>query len=124
MDVLNDEQEFGLLKYMYPDANVDSLLAIAEIAHHTREVSRGDVGKLSTMISTRLSIEAAGLVYDGFSLLEACEIAFFPFFPADGGIDSERTYMKQLVQKWVKDESTDDELFSEADTVKSDETVW
>ena len=36
MDVLNDEQEFGLLKFMFPDVNEEDLKAVAEIAQHTR----------------------------------------------------------------------------------------
>ena len=31
MDVLNDTEEFGLLKFMYPDVNEDDLKAVAEI---------------------------------------------------------------------------------------------
>lgn len=104
MDVLNDEQEFGLLKYMFPGVDEADLKAVAEIAHHTREASRGDIGKLSNMVSTRASVEVAGLLYDGFSLFEAAEIAIFPFFSTDGGVDSERTYMKQLIQKYAKDD--------------------
>ena len=112
MDVLNDEQEFGLLKYMFPEVSDDNLTAIAEIAHHTRTQSMSEAGKITSMISTRASVEMAGLVYDGFSLFEAAEISIFPFFSNDGGVDSERTYVKQLVQKYVKDES-DDTLFNE-----------
>jgi hypothetical protein len=112
MDVLNAEQELGLLKYMFPEVSEEDLNAVAEIAHHTREVSRADVGKLSNMVSTRASVETAGLLYDGFSLFEACEISMFPFFSTDGGADSERTYMKQLVQKYVKDTKVEEQLFS------------
>ena len=57
------------------------------------------------MVSTRASVEMAGLIYDGFSLLESAEISIFPFFSQDGGVDSERTYIKQLVQKYQKDEN-------------------
>lgn len=112
MDVLNDEQEFGLLSFMFPDVNEDDLKAIAEIAHHTRTQSMSDSGKVTSMISTRASVEMAGLVYDGFNLFEAAEISIFPFFSNDGGVDSERTYIKQLVQKYVKDDSGS-ELFTE-----------
>ena len=117
MDVLNDEQEFGLLKYMFPEVDSETLKAIAEIAHHTRTQSMSDSGKLTSMVSTRASVEMAGLVYDGFDLFESAEISIFPFFSNDGGVDSERTYVKQLVQKYVKDESGT-ELFNEQ---KSDE---
>ena len=124
MDVLNDEQEFGLLKYMYPNVNDDDLKAVAEIAHHTREVSKGGDGKLSTMVSTRASVEVAGLLYDGFNLFEAAEIGIFPFFSNDGGADSERTYVKQLVQKYVKDEKADEKLFTEPTEEDSETIVW
>jgi MoxR-like ATPase len=119
MDVLNDEQEFGLLKFMFPEVSEDTLTAIAEIAHHTRTQSMSDSGKVTSMISTRASVEMAGLVYDGFNLFEAAEISIFPFFSNDGGVDSERTYIKQLVQKYVKDDS-DKDLFVEQEVKEDD----
>jgi nitric oxide reductase NorQ protein len=112
MDVLNDEQEFGLLKFMFPEVNEYDLKAIAEIAHHTRTQSMSDSGKVTAMVSTRASVEMAGLIYDGFDLFESAEISIFPFFSNDGGVDSERTYVKQLVQKYVKDTSAE-ALFNE-----------
>jgi hypothetical protein len=119
MDVLNDQQEFGLLKFMFPDVDDDNLNAIAEIAHHTRTQSMSDTGKVTSMISTRASVEMAGLIYDGFDLFEAAEISIFPFFSNDGGVDSERTYIKQLVQKYVKDESEKD-LFVEQEVTEDE----
>jgi midasin (ATPase involved in ribosome maturation) len=123
MDVLNQEQEFGLLKYMYPEVSDEDLTAVSEIAHHTREISKGETGKLTNMISTRASVEFAGLIYDGFNLFEAAEISVFPFFSTDGGVDSERTYITQLVQKYVKDDKADEALFSEP-TDDSESIVW
>jgi nitric oxide reductase NorQ protein len=120
MDVLTDEQEFGLLKYMYPEVNQDDLKAIAEIAHHTRTQAMSESGKVTSMVSTRASVEMAGLIYDGFDLFESAEISIFPFFSPDGGVDSERTYIKQLVQKYVKDESGEP-LFNEVDQEKDSE---
>ena len=119
MDVLNDEQEFGLLKFMFPEVNEEDLKAVAEIAHHTRTQSMSDSGKVTAMVSTRASVEMAGLLYDGFDLFESAEISIFPFFSNDGGVDSERTYVKQLVQKYVKDEGED--LFNEVDTEMNSE---
>ena len=117
MDVLNDEQEFELLKFMFPDVNEDDLKAVAEISHHTRTQSMSDAGKVTAMVSTRASVEMAGLLYDGFDLFESAEISIFPFFSNDGGVDSERTYVKQLVQKYVKDEG--EALFNEQETEKN-----
>ena len=119
MDVLNDEQEFGLLKFMFPEVNEEDLKAVAEIAHHTRSQSMSDSGKVTAMVSTRASVEMAGLIYDGFDLFESAEISIFPFFSNDGGVDSERTYVKQLVQKYVKDEG--EALFNEQETEKNSE---
>ena len=120
MDVLNDTEEFGLLKFMYPDVNEDDLKAVAEIAHHTRTQSMSDSGKVTAMVSTRASVEMAGLLYDGFDLFESAEISIFPFFSQDGGVDSERTYVKQLVQKYVKDENGEP-LFNEVDDTENNE---
>src|SRR6056300_1640175 len=118
MDVLNSEEEFGLLQYLYPEVGEDELRAIAEIAHHTREITKGDSGKLSAMISTRASVEMAGLLYDGFDLFESAEISIFPFFSNDGGVDSERTYVTQLVQKYVKTDASED-LYADLEETES-----
>jgi nitric oxide reductase NorQ protein len=121
MDVLNDEQEFGLLNFMFPEVDEYELKAIAEIAHHTRTQSMSEAGKVTSMISTRASVEMAGLIYDGFSLFESAEISIFPFFSNDGGVDSERTYVKQLVQKYVKDNG--DALFTEQTVQDSEDEI-
>ena len=119
MNVLDDVQELGLLKFMFPEVNEYDLKAIAEISHHTRTQSMSENGKLTSMVSTRASVEMAGLIYDGFELSEAAEISIYPFFSQDGGVDSERTYIKQLVQKYQQDENGEP-LFKEVDENSSD----
>ena len=118
MDVLDDVKEFGLLKFMFPEVKEYDLKAIAEISHHTRTQSMSENGKLTSMVSTRASVEMAGLIYDGFELSEAAEISIYPFFSQDGGVDSERTYIKQLVQKYQKDENGEP-LFNDVEDTKS-----
>jgi len=105
MRVLTDLEEFDLLKFMFPDVDDYDLKAVAEVTHHTRVASSTEDGKLTDMISTRIAVETAGLLYDGFSLLESAEISLFPFFSPDGGAESERTYVKQLVQKYDRTEA-------------------
>jgi nitric oxide reductase NorQ protein len=125
MNLLDKDSEFDLLKLIYPEADEYSLNALAEIASTTRELIKTDASKISTILSTRTNVEAAGLVYDGFTLLEAAEIAILPYFSADGGLDSERTFMKQLVQKYIKSENdTEDKLFNDVDDSKEDTIVW
>jgi len=112
MDVLNDEEEFGLLTYMFPHVDPELLKAVSEISHLTRTESNSDVGKISTGVSTRTSVEVSGLLFDGFGLDEAAEVTIYPQYSDDGGVDSERTFIKQLVQKYVSDGSSED-LFNE-----------
>jgi midasin (ATPase involved in ribosome maturation) len=125
VDTLNADQEYQLLNMLYPDTNQDDLKAVAEIASHTRDQVKSEVGKLTTAVSTRISVEMAGLLYDGFNLLEAAEVAIFPFYSQDGGMDSERTYIKQLVQKYIRDENEGEKLFNEVTEDANDDTiVW
>jgi nitric oxide reductase NorQ protein len=111
MDVLNDEEEFGLLQYMFPNVSASLLQAVSEISHLSRTEAKLDSGKLSTGISTRTSVEMAGLLFDGFGLDEAAEVTIYPQY-VDDGVDSERTFVKQLVQKYINDGS-DENLFNE-----------
>ena len=62
--------------------------------------------------------EIAELIVDGFNLLEIAESTIYPNFSDDGGVDSERTYIRQLVQKYIKVESKD-KLFN--DPLKTDQ---
>ena len=112
MDVLNSEEEHGLLNYMFPHVDTDLLKSVSEIASSTRIESNSESGRISSGISTRTSVEIAGLLYDGFGLDEAAEVCVYPQYSNDGGVESERTYVKQLVQKYVNDGS-DDNLFNE-----------
>jgi len=41
-------------------------------------------------------------------------VSVYPQFSNDGGVDSERTFIKQLVQKYINDGS-DDDLFNVED---------
>ena len=114
MDVLTDTQELELLSYMFPHVDIEMLKAVAEIAHTSRTESLSETGKISTAISTRTSVEMAGLLFDGFAIDEAAQVSVYPQFSNDGGVDSERTFVKQLVQKYVNDGS-DEDLFNVED---------
>ena len=49
------------------------------------------------------------MLVDGFSLEDAAQLLIYPLFPNDGN-DSERVFVKQLIQKYVGDKS-DKDLF-------------
>ena len=108
MDTLSDEEEHGLLAYLYPTVDSDMLGNVAKIAFMTRQESLTDNPRISGGISTRTSVEIAGLMFDGFSLEESADITIYPQYDADGGVDSERTFVKQIVQKFIDDGSADD----------------
>ena len=112
MDVLTADEEHGVLDYMFPHVESELLKSVAEIASSTRSESKSEAGRLSGGISTRTSVEIAGLLFDGFGLDEAAEVTVYPQYSDDGGLESERTYVKQLVQKYVSDGSSED-LFNE-----------
>ena len=95
--------------YTFPYADDYSLESIAAIADHTRKEMKSEDSKISDMISTRASVEMAELIYDGFTLAEAAEVVIYPYFSDDGGTNSERTYIQQLVQKYIKDENSEDQ---------------
>lgn len=105
IDILNAEQESELLSKMFPSLSKSLVESVAQIAHATREELRAASPKISTAMSTRMSVELCGLLYDGFSLPDAAEVGIYPFFSADGGLDSERTFVKQMVQRHVDDGS-------------------
>ena len=119
MDVLTSDEEHGLLNYMFPHVDSDLLKSVAEISSSTRNESKSEAGRLSGGISTRTSVEIAGLLFDGFGLDEAAEVTVYPQFSDDGGLESERTYVKQLVQKYVSDGSSED-LFNEEEISEAD----
>ena len=112
MDILTDEEEFGLLKYMFPTVDESELKNIADITHLTRVEASTDNPRITSGVSTRTSVEIAGLLFDGFSLMESADITIYPQYDATGGVDSERTIVKQIDQKFVSDGS-DEELFTE-----------
>ena len=108
MDTLSDEEEHNLLTYLYPTVDSDMLNNVARIAFMTRTESMTENPRIGSGVSTRTSVEIAGLLFDGFSLEESADITIYPQYDADGGVDSERTFVKQIVQKFIDDGSADD----------------
>ena len=120
MDTLNKDQESGLLKDLHPGITQEQADNVAEIASMTRKEIKSDAPRITNAISTRISVEIAGLLEDGFNLAEAAEVCIYPFFDADGGVDSERTYMKQVVQKYCG--TAEEDIFN-AEEVEAQEEL-
>ena len=108
VDILSLSEEESLLTKRYGDRVSPELIhAVADIADATRKEWKSEEGKLSTMISTRMTVRVCELLADEFTLSESMEVSVLPFFDASGGADSERTYVKQIIQKHVATEIKD-----------------
>jgi len=115
MDVLDSDQESELLTYMYPNLDKQQIDGISGIVGDTRMELNNESPRISTHISTRASVEIAGLIYDGFTLEEAANVLIYPQYDNAGGLDSERTFIKQLVQKYIPTDANTDDLFNVED---------
>ena len=112
MDVLAKTEEAELLRYLYPNLDTDAIDAIAGIVGDTRTEMSTEAPRISTHISTRASVEMAGLIYDGFTIDEAAMVLIYPQYDNAGGLDSERTFVKQIVQKYIPTDANTDDLFN------------
>ena len=109
MEPLSEENEFTLLKGKFPSIDDKALNNLCSIVSSIRKEINSDTPRLSTMVSTRNTIEIAELLNDRFSLEDAAQLLIYTLFPNDGN-DSERVFVKQLIQKYVG-ETSDKDLF-------------
>jgi len=122
VDILTLEKEKSLLTKRYgKTVSADLIHAVADIADATRKEWRSETGKLSTMVSTRMTVRVCELLADGFNLGEAAEVAILPLFDAAGGADSERTFVKQIIQKHMA--TAEKDIFNTGEVDSSSEAV-
>ncbi len=114
MDTLDKEQEMKLLAMKYSKLNPQVNEALCDISFRIRMECERESSKLSSTLSTRTLIEAAEMSIDDFSIDEIAELIFYPQYPEDGGTDSERIYVRQLVQKYIQKGSKEN-LFTDDD---------
>ena len=104
MDILSYEQEYQLLSNKWGKENLiesDTLLTLCDIIKDIRKEIKSDMPRISTTVSTRATLEIVELLTDAFTLEHEIEILVYPLFSDEGGNDSERTYVKQVVQKYL-----------------------
>jgi MoxR-like ATPase len=114
MDTLNKDQEMKLLSMKYPDLDPVTNEALCDISFRIRMECERENSKLSNVLSTRTLIEAADMSIDGFSIDEIAELIFYPQYSDEGGTDSERIYIRQLVQKYIQ-QGDKENLFTDDD---------
>lgn len=108
MDVLNKDDETSLLQAIYPALPSVVINFVTDITSAIRAETKTESPRIQSVVSTRMAIEIAGLLADGFSLDESCTVCVYPQYSTDGGAESERTFVKQLVQKFCDDGSAND----------------
>ena len=114
MDILNKEQEMRLIKLKRPNLSPIMNETICDISEKIKNEASKDDARISSTISTRLLLEIAEMVEDGFKLEETAELIVYPHYSDDGGTDSERIYIRQLVQKYIQQGDKED-LFTDDD---------
>jgi nitric oxide reductase NorQ protein len=103
---LTASQEAKLVKMQHPTLDPAMATSIGEILEATRAEVKSDSSRIGTAVSTRVGLELAEMLCDGFTLAEAAELTLYPFYSEEGGLTSERTFIRQLVQRYIGAEET------------------
>ena len=97
MDLLTDEKEADLI-VQREAVEKHIATAIAQFMGKMREYAADPADVINNVLGHRISLRMANLHNDGFSLMEACEVAVFPMFSEEGAEHSERYKVSQLAQ--------------------------
>ena len=104
MKLLTADQEQSLLEVVYPTATNEQKKAfriLCKISEDTKKQFRMEDAKITNFIPTGQVVEMAEMVMDGFNLSEIAEMSVYTLFDDAGGADSERLFVKQIVQKYL-----------------------
>ena len=105
MDVLDKEQEMKLLGMNFPDLKPEMNELLCSISNHLKKEVAKDDAVISSSISTRLLFEIASLLSDDFTINEVLELLIYPMYSSEGGTESERTYVRMAIQKYLPSDS-------------------
>ena len=104
LPLMRDEL-LGLVNVHYPQLSIEEqspMWTLCDIAEKTIKELQKEESKLTSLLPTGVIIDVmAPLVEDGFSIEEIAEMTIYPDFSDDGGVDSERTYIKQIVEAYI-----------------------
>ena len=96
LDYLPKRQEHQLLMNRVSDLRETDATIICDFAERIRGLYKAE--EISSAVSTRMTLACARLVADGHPLNEALLQVSLPFYPVQGGDDSERVMVKQTIQ--------------------------
>jgi nitric oxide reductase NorQ protein len=119
MDILSKIQQQSLIRHACPKIDDKTVEVLTSIYDQINTELATNNGKIQTRMSTRSMIRAARHICDGFSINEALDLCIYPYFDGEGGLDSERTFVQIIAQKYVgTGDLENDNMFDEADTYK------
>ena len=90
----NKEQE--LIQNRNPQLSDYDAEKIVDFAKRVRDLHNSD--ELATAVSTRMCLAVSELVVDGMPLVDALKHTCLPFYPIQGGDDTERVRIVQVIQ--------------------------
>ena len=96
LEYLNKSLEKELLMQRVTDLDEKAADTIVDFSDRIRGLYSAE--ELSSAVSTRMTIAAARLVADGFPMADSLLQITLPFYPIQGGDDSERVMVKQTIQ--------------------------
>lgn len=94
VDILTKPQRNTIISSLFPTLTLNIIAKITGIAHDINSKVYAGEGELNLPMSTRTCISVASIIHDGIGILDAIENGVYP----DYSDESERTYLKQLVQ--------------------------
>ena len=96
LDYLPMNKEKDLIMIRSPQLDEFSADKIVDFAKRVRDLYKTD--ELTTAVSTRMCLAVAELVVDGMPLVDALKHTCLPFYPIQGGDDTERVRIIQVIQ--------------------------
>lgn len=101
MPMLSGDELYQLFSILYPLSPEHEKIAriLTNISDDLVAQCNMEDAKISTCISPANMAEMCSLILHGFSLEEIAEAAIYPEYEDSGGADSERSFVKEILQK-------------------------
>ena len=96
LEYLPQAKEQDLIQIRVPKIDSEDARRITEFTKKIRDLYKAE--ELNVAVSTRMAITTAEFVVDGMSLLDALKHTCLPFYPVQGGDDTERVKVIQSIQ--------------------------
>jgi hypothetical protein len=96
LEYLPQKKEQELVQIRVPQISEENARRITEFARKIRGLYKAE--ELNVAVSTRMCLTTAEFVVDGMSLIDALKHTCLPFYPLQGGDDTERVRVIQTIQ--------------------------